>query len=58
MRAEHFLHHLEVFAEADLVAVADVGPDAAPLAAPRVVGLGSGFFVDFDFDHPGHTFRR
>ena len=52
MRAEHFLRHREVFAEADLVAEA-----GAPLAAPRVVGLGSGFFTDFDFAHPDHTFR-
>ena len=58
MRAEHFLHHREVFADADLVAVADVGPDAAALPFPRVVGLGSGFFVDFDLDRPGHTFRE
>jgi GNAT superfamily N-acetyltransferase len=58
MRAEHFLHHLDVFAEADLVAVADLGPDAGALPAPRVVGLGSGFFVDFDFDRPDHTFRE
>lgn len=58
MRSEHFLHHLEVFADADLVAVADVGPDATALPAPRVVGLGSGFFVDFDFGHPEHTFRE
>ena len=52
MRAEHFLHHREVFAEADLVAEA-----RAPLDAPRVVGLGSGFFTHFDFAHPDHTFR-
>jgi len=58
MRAEHFLHHLTVFPEADLVAVAHVAPDGAPLAAPQVVGLGSGFFVDFDFAQPGHTFRE
>ncbi len=75
MRAEHFLRHREVFAEADLVAeaggtpagVAPSGaappgagagaPLTAPLAAPRVVGLGSGFFTDFDFAHPDHTFR-
>lgn len=66
MRAEHFLRHREVFAEADLVAEAHVAPagtapagEAAgvPLAAPRVVGLGSGFFTDFDFAHPDHTFR-
>lgn len=66
MRAEHFLRHREVFAEADLVAeasgararVSPAGTEAgAPLAAPRVVGLGSGFFTDFDFEHPDHTFR-
>lgn len=66
MRAEHFLRHREVFAEADLVAeasgaragVSPAGTAAgAPLAAPRVVGLGSGFFTDFDFEHPDHTFR-
>ncbi|MFU8888573.1 MAG: GNAT family N-acetyltransferase [Trueperaceae bacterium] len=71
MRAEHFLRHREVFAEADLVAEAGgaragVAPLGAPptdtaagavLAAPRVVGLGSGFFTDFDFAHPDHTFR-
>jgi len=66
MRAEHFLRHREVFAEADLVAeaggaragAAPAGTAAgAPLDATRVVGLGSGFFTDFDFDHPEHTFR-
>ncbi len=58
MRAEHFLHHLHVFPEADLVAVARAGRDGAPLPTPQVVGLGSGFFVDFDFAQPGHTFRE
>lgn len=48
MRAEHFLRHLELFPEADLVA----------LAGDAVVGLGSGFLVDFDFGHPDHTFRE
>ena len=71
MRAEHFLRHREVFPEADLVAEAGgaragVAPSGAapagtapgaPLVAPRVVGLGSGFFTDFDFEHPDHTFR-
>jgi GNAT superfamily N-acetyltransferase len=71
MRAEHFLRHRQVFAEADLVAEAGgahaggahaggapAGAAAgAPPAAPRVVGLGSGFFTDFDFEHPDHTFR-
>lgn len=58
MRAAHFLHHRTVFAEADLVAVAHRDLAGAPLAEPQVVGLGSGFFVDFDFAHPGHTFRE
>ena len=58
MRAEHFLHHQGVFPEADLVAEALEAPDGTALASPRVVGLGSGFFVDFDFDHPDHTFRE
>lgn len=58
MRAEHFLHHLAVFPDADLVALAHVAPDGSMLSAPQVVGLGSGFFVDFDFARPGHTFRE
>lgn len=58
MRAEHFLHHLELFPDGDVVAVADLDPDGRPLDAPRVVGLGSGFFVDFDLGHPGHTFSE
>ncbi len=58
MRAEHFLHHLDVFPEADLVATTVQAPDATALPAPRVVGLGSGFFVDLDLDRPGHTFRE
>ena len=57
MRAEHFLRHREVFAEADLVAEAHVALSGERLSVPRVVGLGSGFFTDFDFDHPDHTFR-
>ncbi len=57
MRAEHFLHHIALFPEADLVAEAATDPAGAPLAVPRVVGLGSGFFVDVDLTRPGHTFR-
>lgn len=56
MRAEHFLRHLEVFPEGDVVAVAHDDPQGRPLPSPRVVGLGSGFFTDFDLDHPDHTF--
>ena len=56
MRAEHFLHHLEVFPEGTFVALADAAPDGAPLSPPRVVGLGSGFRTGFDLAHPDHTF--
>jgi GNAT superfamily N-acetyltransferase len=58
MRAEHFLRHLEVFPEGDVVAVARRDPDGRELQAPRVVGLGAGFFTDFDLEHPHHTFKE
>jgi len=48
MRKEHFLSHCRVFPEGDFVA----------LDGERVVGLGSGFFTDFDFDSPRHTFQE
>ncbi len=48
MREEHFLSHYRVFPEGDFVL----------LDGERVVGLGSGFFTDFDFEEPGHTFRE
>ena len=48
MKAKHFLKHCEIFPEGEFVA----------LVNGRVVGLGSGFFIDFDFDHPGHTFNE
>lgn len=48
MEERHFLKHCEVFPEGEFVAVVD----------GRVVGLGSGFFIDFDFDDPGHTFNE
>jgi GNAT superfamily N-acetyltransferase len=48
MGEQHFLHHYDLFPEGDFVA----------LDGDKVVGLGSGFFVDFDFDHPDHTFRE
>lgn len=41
-----FLKHCEIFPEGEFVA----------LAGNNVVGLGSGFFIDFDFDTPGHKF--
>ncbi len=48
MRAEHFLSHCRIFPEGDFVALVD----------GKVVGLGSGFFTDFDFDNPQHTFQE
>jgi GNAT superfamily N-acetyltransferase len=58
MRSEHFLHHCRLFPEGEFVALADVGPAGEALPEPRVVGLGSGFFIDFDFEHPDHGFRE
>ena len=58
MTAEHFLSHCRIFPEGDFVALASHAPDGAELDEPRVVGLGSGFFTDFDFDDPGHTFQE
>jgi GNAT superfamily N-acetyltransferase len=46
MKEEHFLRHCEIFPEGDFVVLID----------DRVIGLGSGFFVDFDLDDPHHTF--
>ena len=48
MTARHFAVQYEVFAAGQFVA----------LLEGRVVGLGSGFFCDFDFDHAGHRFRE
>lgn len=48
MRAEHFAAQYEIFPAGQFVA----------LIGDRVVGQGSGFFTDFDFDHPDHTFRE
>ena len=52
MREEHFLSHYRVFPEGDFVAL-DVTKEGE-----RVVGLGSGFLTNFDFDHPNHTFKE
>lgn len=48
MREAHFLAHCRVFPEGSFVLT-----DGA-----RVVGLGSGFFTDFDFERPQHCFRE
>lgn len=56
MKAEHFLLHQSVFPEGEFVALAGTEPDGIPLAEERVVGLGSGFLIDMDLEHPDHSF--
>src|SRR5262245_61707610 len=48
MRVEHFASQYQLFPEGQIVALAD----------ERVVGQGSGFFINFDFDHPQHKFKE
>jgi GNAT superfamily N-acetyltransferase len=45
-RAPHYLKHIELFPEGQFVA----------LDGDKVVGMTSTVRLDFDFDHPGHTF--
>ncbi|HZJ08083.1 MAG TPA: GNAT family N-acetyltransferase, partial [Trueperaceae bacterium] len=56
MKAAHFLEHQRRFPEGEFVAVSDLAPDGSRLAAERVVGLGSGFLIDFDLSAPDHSF--
>jgi GNAT superfamily N-acetyltransferase len=48
MTVAHFESQHRLFAEGQIVVLAD----------DWVVGQGSGFFIDFDFAHPHHTFRE
>ncbi|MDE2777853.1 MAG: GNAT family N-acetyltransferase [Chloroflexota bacterium] len=48
MREEHFLNHCRLFPEGNFVA----------LHRDRVIGLGSGFLIDFDFEHAQHRFQE
>lgn len=48
MRVEHFASQYRIFAEGQIVA----------LDGGRVVGQGSGFFIDFDFANPDHRFKE
>ncbi len=48
MRAEHFLNHCRLFPAGNFVA----------LAGERVIGLGSGFLIDFDFEQAQHRFQE
>lgn len=45
---KHFLKHCELFSEGNFVAKID----------GKIVGLGSGFLCDFDFEHPNHSFME
>lgn len=47
MTEAHFLNHCELFPQGNFVAIVD----------GRIVGLGSGFLIDFDFDDAQHTFQ-
>ena len=47
MKEAHFLSHCRLFPEGNFVALND----------DRVIGLGSGFLIDFDFDHAQHSFK-
>jgi GNAT superfamily N-acetyltransferase len=48
MRVEHYASQYSVFPEGQIVV----------LDGERVIGQGSGFFIDFDFDHPDHRFNE
>jgi GNAT superfamily N-acetyltransferase len=48
MRVEHFASQYRLFPEGQFVV----------LAGEQVIGQGSGFFIDFDFDHPQHKFHE
>ena len=48
MTVAHFAKQYEIFPQGQIVA----------LDGTRVVGQGSGFFIDFDFAHPDHTFSE
>jgi GNAT superfamily N-acetyltransferase len=47
----HYLRHIELFPDGQMCAV-----DRA--AGDRVIGMTSTIRMDFDFDHPGHTFAE
>lgn len=47
MRVEHFASQYAVFPEGQIVV----------LDGERVIGQGSGFLLDFDFENPNHQFR-
>lgn len=52
MTEAHFLSHCRIFPEGDFVALDPTS------GKEEVVGLGSGFLTDFDFESPNHTFQE
>src|SRR5690606_34620388 len=56
MKAAHFLEHQRRFPEGEFVALISDSPDGETIAGERVVGLGSGFLIDFDLASPDHSF--
>ena len=56
MTAADFLEHQQRFPEGEFVALARSAADGSPLTQERVVGLGSGFLIDFDLERPDHSF--
>ena len=48
MNAAHFRNHCRLFPEGNFVA----------LCGERVIGLGSGFLINFDFDDAQHSFQE
>lgn len=53
MRVAHYVSQYEIFREGQFVVV-----HTNDAGAERVVGQGSGFFTDFTFEEPGHTFME
>jgi GNAT superfamily N-acetyltransferase len=56
MRREHFAAQYARFPEGQFVVT--LGDQVMARSAHFVIGQGSGFFIDFDFAHPAHTFRE
>lgn len=57
MDADDFRQHQELFPEGEFVLLAADAPDGTPLEREMVVGLGSGFLIDFDIQKPDHVFN-
>jgi GNAT superfamily N-acetyltransferase len=63
--ARHYLRHIELFPEGQLCVVVDRNasnassePRSGEVEVERVVGMTSTIRMDFDFEHPKHTFAE